>query len=117
MITIDTFGGRKMVAGAAILAIGVGIVAFKGDVPPNMLTLLLGAFAAFVTGNSVEHITDASVDKAQAASAAPQAPDTSPAPLAASISELTAEVGQVKGAVANTQELLVNIAKRVFPQG
>lgn len=49
----ERIGGRKLSFGLFILAIGLGIGLTKGDIPPNILTLLEFIFGAFVTGNSI----------------------------------------------------------------
>lgn len=48
---ITKLGGRKAAMAGLILATGIGLVAMRGDVPPNMLTLLMTLFSGFVVGN------------------------------------------------------------------
>ena len=61
---IDQIGGRKLIAGVVVLALGVGAVLLLGDIPPNLLQLLSIVFGAFVVGNVGEHISGAFSSKA-----------------------------------------------------
>lgn len=51
--------GRKAIAGALILVVGLAVVALKGDIPENLLALLQVLFGGFVLGNAVEHASEA----------------------------------------------------------
>ncbi len=53
------FGARKVISGLVLLIVGVGIVILKGDIPPNLLSLMQLLYAAFVVGNIGEHVTTA----------------------------------------------------------
>lgn len=50
-------GLRKIITAFILLLVGLGIVIYKGDIPPNFLTLLQTIFGAFVVGNAFEHYT------------------------------------------------------------
>lgn len=45
------FGGRKATGKVAIVVIGTGVALALGDIPANLLTLLLGAYGLYVGGN------------------------------------------------------------------
>lgn len=53
---ISRLGGRKAVATATVLAIGVAMALYRGDVPSGLLQLLGWVFSAFVLGNVGEHL-------------------------------------------------------------
>lgn len=53
------YGSRKIIANGVALAIGVGAVALKGDIPPGFLTLLQTVLGAFTLGNIGEHMSTA----------------------------------------------------------
>lgn len=48
---IDSLGGRKAVIAVLIVALGVGAVLIKGDIPANFQHLLEVVFGTFVIGN------------------------------------------------------------------
>lgn len=60
---LSVFSGRKIIAAAITLIVGIGATYFKGDVPPGLLTLLQTLFGAFVLGNSVEHVSNAVLNR------------------------------------------------------
>lgn len=49
---------RKVMAGLLILLVGVGITLIKGDIPPNLLSLLQVIYGTFVLGNVGQHAAD-----------------------------------------------------------
>lgn len=51
MNIINLVGGRKVMGKLLIVAAGLVIAWVKGDVPPNLLVLLLGAYGLYVGGN------------------------------------------------------------------
>lgn len=61
---MNSIGLRKALGAAIVAAIGVGVTLLKGDVPANLMALLIAVYGAFVTGNLGEHA--ASVFKAKA---------------------------------------------------
>ncbi len=52
------FGTRKIISGIVLLAVGLGVVYLKGDIPPNLLSLMQILYGAFVLGNAFEHYTE-----------------------------------------------------------
>lgn len=116
---IDTVGGRKVVATVVVLIVGVGAVALKGDVPPNLLTLLQFAAGFFVAGNAVEHIAGA----IKSPEAAPADGVEGPAPgayfdaLAANVERVETEVRKTQEGVALTNQALSAIMQRVGMSG
>lgn len=50
---LSKLGGRKMVAATLTVGIGLGAVALKGDVPPNLLQLLEIVFSVFAGANAI----------------------------------------------------------------
>lgn len=60
----EKLGGRKSVGLLVVLAIAVPVALAIGDVPTNLMEILLGAFGIFALGNGVEHFSRAKVDAA-----------------------------------------------------
>ena len=58
-VVIDTLGGRKSLGLILLLAIGTTYAALHGDIPENLMMLLLGSFGTFVGGNGLSHFADA----------------------------------------------------------
>lgn len=56
---MDKFTTRKIIAGLVLLVVGLIVVYIKGDVPPNLLSLMSWLYASFVTGNAIQHVSDA----------------------------------------------------------
>lgn len=56
---IETFGGRKAFLTLFILAVCLGVVAIKGDVPENLKSIIEWLFGAFVIGNSFNTVSSA----------------------------------------------------------
>jgi hypothetical protein len=116
---LDTLG-RKVIAALVVIAVAMGCVALKGDVPTNFLDLLKVVFGAFIIGNGVEHVAAAVVDKA--AVSTPQ-PATSPDPTATAAADvyiskldgLEAQNEATQQAVSTVQQTLMTLIKRVFP--
>lgn len=55
---MSVYSTRKLVSGLMLLCVGVGMTLFKGDIPPNLLSLMQALYAAFVLGNATEHYTN-----------------------------------------------------------
>lgn len=55
-------GLRKVLAALVLLAVGVVVTYFKGDVPAGLGSLLQNLFIAFVLGNGVEHAATVAKD-------------------------------------------------------
>lgn len=55
---MSKFSTRKIISGAILLASGLAVTYWKGDIPPNLLSLMQTLFYAFVLGNGFEHYTD-----------------------------------------------------------
>lgn len=105
---IDQLGGRKLLAGAVILLVGLGITIGLGDIPANLLSLLQVVFGAFVLGNGIEHVAGAVKREPEAAPvetpAEPQlaiqhAPEANPA-----FDEILTNTREIREAVATTQQ-------------
>ncbi len=62
---IDKLGGRKAVGLILCLLIGVGMVCLKGDITTNLVNLILGLFAGFIAGNSVENAAQGMTDRVE----------------------------------------------------
>lgn len=63
MKIFDMLGGRKAVGLIIILAIAVPVALALGDVPTNLMTILLGAFGTFSVANGAVHIARTGVEK------------------------------------------------------
>lgn len=55
------FATRKILSGLILLIIGLVITYIKGDIPPNLLSLMQWLYTAFVVGNFGEHAANAYV--------------------------------------------------------
>jgi hypothetical protein len=55
---MSKFSTRKLISGAILLASGLAVTYWRGDIPNNLLSLMQTLFAAFVLGNGFEHYTD-----------------------------------------------------------
>ena len=49
---------RKIISGLVLLVTGLAVTYFKGDIPPNLMSLMQVLYSAFVIGNGVEHFTN-----------------------------------------------------------
>lgn len=58
-------GSRKLVMAGVVLAIGLGVVLIRGDLPTNLLNLLEVVFGGFVLGNVAGHALGVSLEHAQ----------------------------------------------------
>ena len=56
---MNAVGNRKVIGAIVTTVIGVVITQVKGDIPPNLLSLLIAVFSGFVLGNIGEHVTAA----------------------------------------------------------
>lgn len=52
---MKNFSLRKIIAAAVLLISGLMVTYWKGDIPPNLLSLMQTLFYAFVAGNGFEH--------------------------------------------------------------
>lgn len=52
---MSNFSTRKIITGAILLVSGLLVTYWKGDIPPNLLSLMQTLFFAFVAGNGWEH--------------------------------------------------------------
>lgn len=59
----EKLGGRKMVAATLTVAVGIGITLLKGDVPSNLLYLLITIFGVFAGTNTLNTAASISLDK------------------------------------------------------
>lgn len=112
-MSIDAIGGRKILATIVVLAVGIGATIFKGDVPPNLLTLLQFAAGFFVAGNAVEHV--ASAMKAPEAAGVAETPPSAAYSdaISATLERLETEVKVTQDGVALTNQALTAIMQRV----
>ena len=101
---IDNIGGRKILAAIVVMALAVGAVLLKGDVPPNFLQLLQVVFGAFVLGNGIEHVAGAVGARGEV--------DLSP--VNSQLEQLKAEVLATQSGVATTQQSLSALIQRVI---
>ena len=51
------FSTRKIISGLVLLLVGLIVTYIKGDIPPNLLSLMQLLYSAFIIGNSLEHAT------------------------------------------------------------
>lgn len=56
------FSTRKIISGLLLLIVGLGVTYMKGDIPPNLLSLMQLLYGAFVLGNAFEHYTSTKKD-------------------------------------------------------
>ena len=98
---IDAMGGRKLLALLVAVAIGVGLVFLKGDVPSGFLELLKYGLGFFVAGNAVEH---AVASRQASAAAEVEEGSSEEAPAGVSNELLSAQLDAVRGDLARTQE-------------
>lgn len=106
----EALGGRKAVGLILLIAIGVPVAITLGDIPDNLLYLLLGAFGTFVSGNAINSIAYSRVDKA-ALNAAPQAAvDNQQAYSHSEIEERLDRIEQALGSVnrADSSQVVLN---------
>lgn len=54
-MNLDNLGGRKLIGGILVIAVGLVVTLLKGDVPHAFGELLEVVFGAFVIGNAAEH--------------------------------------------------------------
>lgn len=91
-MNIDTFGGRKVLLGIGVMALGVGVDATTG-LSANLLDLLKFVAIGFFLGNGIEHVAGAMTKKTEGGS-------NSPVPDAAALVEAVAtDMGTVEGKV------------------
>jgi hypothetical protein len=117
---VDKIGGRKVVVALITLALGIGAVFLRGDIPPGLLTLMQTLFGAFVAGNMFEYASEAYTT---VKSAAPTAPSqeveealTDTLTIVKNQHEaLSTQVAQAQQGVAQVQETLVVIANKIWP--
>jgi hypothetical protein len=86
---IDKIGGRKVFVIIIATVVALGLVAWKGDIPPNFLTYLTAAVGFFITGNIFEHKYSSTA-----------------------VSDTAEQIQQVKDGVALVQETLISAMKR-----
>lgn len=112
---IDAIGGRKVLAVLVIVALGVGAVFLKGDVPTNFLELLKWVFPFFIAGNAIEHVVAGSVEKVtsgapptiEAGAITPTEPTPQPVladPYMPRLDHIIQQNEDIKGALAATQQ-------------
>ena len=58
---MSVFSTRKIISGVILLTVGVVITFIKGDIPPNLLSLMQLLYVTFVAGNGFVHATTAYV--------------------------------------------------------
>ena len=102
---IDSIGGRKVLAATIVMALAVGAVLLKGDVPPNFLQLLQVVFGAFVLGNGIEHVAGA---------VGARAPEVDLSGVEAQLEQLKAESAATQNGVATVQQSLGALIQRVI---
>lgn len=105
---MDKLGGRKVIVGIVVLAIGVTMVLVKGDITANLLQLLEVVFGAFVVGNVGEHIVNGSVMKAETKAPIAASEDVKPIieVLASSLARLEESSAKQEQAAAVTQQAI-----------
>lgn len=102
------YGFRKIAAAIVIVGVASALVYFHGDVPPGMQEVLQWVFAAFVLGNSVEHVTDAvsSVNASPSVAQAAVAPPADLSALRVMVSSLASDIAEVKMTDAESKQSL-----------
>lgn len=96
----EKLGGRKFVAATLTVAVGLVVMAVKGDVPPGLLQLLEVTLGVFCGGNAIATVGGAFYPAAQSTSAAqrnaegPREGDSNPPVEIGSLSEPSAETPQ-----------------------
>jgi hypothetical protein len=99
---IEQIGGRKLAAAILVIAIGVGVTAWKGDVPENLKTLLEIIYGLLVGGNVINTV---SAIRAESNLPAPQIDTTQ-------LNQLTEQQGKIAEGVSLVQQLLQIIIKK-----
>lgn len=99
---IDVQGSRKLIAAGVVVALASAAVIIKGDVPNGFVTILEYVFAAFVAGNSIEHITSAV--KARAEANASDAPDDEASATGATAESIDQKIDSVAAQVAQVAQ-------------
>jgi len=77
---IQHVGGRKFLAALVMLMVAGGLVALKGDIPPNAMTFLEFVFGALITGNVATKISNA-VAASRSAPASSDVVESTPLPV------------------------------------
>lgn len=104
----EKLGGRKLVFGLITLGVGLVIGHIKGDIPPNVLSLLEMLFGSFVAGNSVGTIVGAVVS----GKAVPESTDVVDSDLVSHIEEVKAANSTLAQSVSIIQQSLSLIIRR-----
>lgn len=111
---IDKIGGRKVVVSVIAIVVGIGLVLIKGDIPSNMLVLIMSVVGAFVGGNAIEHITDAQIEKQQALASQPIGVNPEALQMVgAAIDNINKNLEEHRQAIAVTQDGLEKVIKAV----
>lgn len=98
---IERIGGRKVLLGVLLVAIGVGVDALAG-LSANLLDLLKFVGVGFFLGNGIEHCASALGSRRKVdAVELPQQPDMMP-----NLEHLEREIGTVKQQIAATNGAL-----------
>ncbi len=105
---IDALGGRKLLALAVAVAIGIGACLLKGDIPAGLLDLLKYGLGFFVAGNAVEHFV---TSRTEGAEEAPVGDDTG---ITGRLDQLELQASQTQAGVAMVQQTLEVIIKKAW---
>jgi hypothetical protein len=114
---IDMIGGRKVLAALVVLIVGIGVVLMKGDIPPNLLSLMQVVFAAFVAGNGVEHVAGAYAETKAPMVETAATPPIDLGHIEASLNEVKEEAAQAKEAATLGNQGIQYIIQRAFGGG
>jgi hypothetical protein len=104
---LDNTGGRKMIAAVMILVLTAVIVIIKGDITPNIVSMLEFLFGALVAGNAVEHVSGAVSARAASKSEVKAPEPEAPTDYTADFQQLSA---QLSGLESNDHALAQNIS-------
>jgi hypothetical protein len=100
---LESTGGRKLIGGLVVTAVGVIVTFLKGDVPANLQQLLEVVFGAFVLGNAAEHGAMVMKGKAELSLAQLQQPVVAPPQQ---------DLTHIENGISLVQQLLELIIKR-----
>ncbi len=112
-------GSRKLVVSGIVLAIGVAIALYKGDIPEHLLQLLEVVFGGFIVGNVAGHAMGAAVEHAEIKYAPPSptyqvsVADTGPTSTpSVDLSKVEATLAQQTQEIMLIQQTLLMIIKK-----
>lgn len=111
-------GGRKAVMSLIVILIGILLVFTKGDVPPNLLTLLQFVVGVFVGGNVASSISQGISVRKTVAPPAQKNEEVEMAlnGLTSTVNSIQSGLGEVSKATQLNQQALAFIVSKIGPQ-